>query len=560
MKCSWYNNKIIKLQKHIPFPEKYNDDKINEKYSNILSDVRTNKKKYSFNLAKINETDTAINRTYKYKITFSKEQHIILQKYFNECYKIYNLCVSIWKKYNDMTDNWQILKDVIFEKIYRNENNKTHDENIQSIIDELKNKKKLYDVETEKNQKEIEKLKKIEKDKYVKEMNEYTKNKISNLSSTIKTKLTKPKLNKIKINKVKQPRKPNRKQIKKPAPDETLKGEIRTFCANLKSARTNSFNKSDVFKLENKNIDNKQTIVVSNRNISDNGIFKNSLKKMNCKNFDKIIKKHKINKECKLMYDKNFNCYYLYIVEDKLVKNEFNNRKEIVAIDPGEKIFCSYYSINETGNLGKDMRIYILKTQQKIKNYQKILKNNINKKKLSIKHKKKLKLKILKYYKKIKGYVNEIHKKSAKYLCENYEYIFLPTFETKNMISNNKIKLETERIKKINSKNDAQKELCILKKTIKMSKNIKFVLSMQSHYKFKEYLKAKAKEYKTIVHDVDESYTSQMCTKCGVLGKDYDGNRIKQCICGYKIDRDVNGSRNILLKCIESLKSSMKAG
>ena len=40
--------------------------------------------------------------------------------------------------------------------------------------------------------------------------------------------------------------------------------------------------------------------------------------------------------------------------------------------------------------------------------------------------------------------------------------------------------------------------------------------------------------------------TNQQC-------KEYNKDRIKQCKCGYKIDRDCNGSRNILLKCLKSL-------
>jgi putative transposase len=88
---------------------------------------------------------------------------------------------------------------------------------------------------------------------------------------------------------------------------------------------------------------------------------------------------------------------------------------------------------------------------------------------------------------------------------------------------------------------------------IGLSKNVKYVLSMQSHYRFKEYLKAKAKEYKTTIYDADESYTSMTCTKCGDQSKEYNKDRIKQCKCGYKIDRDCNGSRNILLKCLKSL-------
>ena len=63
-------------------------------------------------------------------------------------------------------------------------------------------------------------------------------------------------------------------------------------------------------------------------------------------------------------------------------------------------------------------------------------------------------------------------------------------------------------------------------------------------------------EYKTIVHDVKEDYTSQACTKCGILSKMYDDSRKKICInkeCQYKIDRDINGSRNILTKSLREI-------
>lgn len=116
------------------------------------------------------------------------------------------------------------------------------------------------------------------------------------------------------------------------------------------------------------------------------------------------------------------------------------------------------------------------------------------------------------------------------------------------MISKYQIKTENERIKKITNKQKAKKELKKLNKKIKLSSEVKFVLTSQSHYKFKEYLKATAKRY-----------TTQCCTLCGVLSKNYDNKRIKNCVCcGLKIDRDTNGSRNIYLKSICSI-SGMKA-
>ncbi len=62
---------------------------------------------------------------------------------------------------------------------------------------------------------------------------------------------------------------------------------------------------------------------------------------------------------------------------------------------------------------------------------------------------------------------------------------------------------------------------------------------MQSHNSFKRYLKAKAKEYGTTIYNINESYTSQACTYCGELSKEYDRDR-KKCKCGKRIDRDLN--------------------
>jgi putative transposase len=552
MICEWYNKDIIQLQKNIPFPEKYKKTKVSDNYKNVLEDVKTCKSKHLFNIEKYNEVNN-LELTYKYKIKFNEEQHTILKLYFNECNIIYNLCVDIWKEYKNITDNWMILKDAIYDIYYRDKN--TIKESKKLIIERLKKNNDEYNLENKQNKEKIDKLKSIEKEKYKKELENYNKIKKENIIATIKKIIKKPSKNVLKIEKIKNPPKPRRGNVKKPAPDETLKGEIKTFCSNLKSARTNNSNDNDSYELKHKDINKKQTIIVGSRNINSNGIFSQKLKELKRYNYKKIYKKHNIEKECKLMHNKIFDSYYLYIIEDKEQIN-IKNRKEIVAIDEGEKIFASYYSVNEIGNLGKDMRIKILGIQSTIKQYQKKLKNKKYKNR-----KKQIKQRIARCFKKIKGYVNEIHKKSAKYLCENYENIFLPTFETKPMISKNKIKLETERIKKINNKEEAKIEIRKLGKIIRLSGKVKFVLSMQSHYRFKEYLKAKAKakRYRTNVYDVNESYTSQMCTKCGLLSKEYDKKRVKQCSCGYKVDRDVNGSRNILLKCIKELTLSVKA-
>jgi len=168
MICKWYNNDIIELQKNIPFPEKFRKSKIKSKlninYKNVLDDVQFNTSKHLFNLPIIDDNNDTLERTYKYKINFSKEQHNILKLYFNECNTIYNLCVDIFKDYDKMTDNWMILKDVIYDIYYRDKNTIKNSKKL--IIEKLKLIDKEYDLENEKNKEKIEKLKTIEKEKF----------------------------------------------------------------------------------------------------------------------------------------------------------------------------------------------------------------------------------------------------------------------------------------------------------------------------------------------------------------------------------------------------------
>jgi putative transposase len=304
-------------------------------------------------------------------------------------------------------------------------------------------------------------------------------------------------------------------------------------------------------------------MLVSNRALGKKGMFVNKLDELQCTNYKKIYKKYVTDKnkkefdaECELLHDKTLNKYYLNVCVKKTIEIKKTEREPIVAIDEGEKTFASFYSINKHGKIGDNMRRKILKIQKEIKKGQHILDTNINLENKVIKNKRRLRRRNQRRQNKIKGYVNEIHKKAAKYLCENYERILLPKFETKPMISKTRRENEYKRIHKIENKTEAKKELVELNKKIKMSKKVKYVLGMQSHYKFKEYLKSKAEEYGTKIYDVTEEYTSQCCTKCGHLSKEYK-NREKECQwCEYKIDRDIGASRNILIKNMRQIIKS----
>jgi hypothetical protein len=74
---------------------------------------------------------------------------------------------------------------------------------------------------------------------------------------------------------------------------------------------------------------------------------------------------------------------------------------------------------------------------------------NLNKKN----KKRNIKQKIQKKYNRIRGLVNEIHKKGAKYLCENFKTILIPKFETRPMLSKKKYQERNAAINEIVDEN-----------------------------------------------------------------------------------------------------------
>ncbi len=122
-------------------------------------------------------------------------------------------------------------------------------------------------------------------------------------------------------------------------------------------------------------------------------------------------------------------------------------------------------------------------------------------------------------WKEIKNYVNELHWKTISFLIENYDNIIIPEFRIKGMLKSNKISKMTKRL-----------------------------MAMFSFHTFKERLLFKCKMHNKKFMLVTEEYTSKTCTNCGALNDTY-GKEYLQCQhCNIKMDRDVNGSRNILIK------------
>ena len=119
---------------------------------------------------------------------------------------------------------------------------------------------------------------------------------------------------------------------------------------------------------------------------------------------------------------------------------------------------------------------------------------------------------------KIFNLVEELHKKLTRWLVENYRYIFIP-------------RLNFHNCKRLNRKSKAK-------------------MASYRHCAFLDRLNNKTREYKTVkVVEVEEDFTSKTCSHCGNLHQTLSNKDVYDCSnCKIKIGRDINASKNIMLK------------
>lgn len=293
-------------------------------------------------------------------------------------------------------------------------------------------------------------------------------------------------------------------------PKDIRAGILKTLVTSYKSIFT-KIKKGDLYNFKM----NYKTKKDTTRNIT---IPKTAIKKKNNKLyiFNTYIKspiktKQKIKNmdiECdsQLHYD-GLNYYLLIPIKTKVKTTE--DQEKIIALDPGVKRFQTGFSNTECIEVSS--RTDLL---DKLKNKIALL-QSLNKKMTS--H---VKRQIKRYYRKISNIVDDIHWKTINYLTTNYNDILLPSFESQGMIE---------------------------KMNINQGKT-KYEMLRLKHYTFKVRLINKAKSIKNVrIHIVNEAYTSKTCTRCGTLNKPLP-NHVVCDKCKIIIERDINGSRNILLK------------
>lgn len=290
-----------------------------------------------------------------------------------------------------------------------------------------------------------------------------------------------------------------------------LDAAIKLACANYKSALTNKhlgyikhfrirywrYNKSST------------TIEIEKGYFRAGTICKKIFGMIKCKDFDM----KDVDITSSIRFDKPTNKYILCIPE-KISK--FNSLlKNTISLDPGIHTFMTGVSndrIVKYGNESYKMILSRLTTNDKIK---------INKNIPS-----KIKKKILKRNNnKIRFKVDELHWKVANDLTNNYKNILIGDMSVKGIT------------KKITS--------CLNN----MHKRVAYALKF---YTFRQRLENKCIEKDCRYKKVNEKYTSKTCSNCGYYKENLGGSRIYKCnSCKSTIDRDVNGSKCILLKALD---------
>lgn len=252
-------------------------------------------------------------------------------------------------------------------------------------------------------------------------------------------------------------------------------------------------------------------------NLKDLDFVKNIIIQINeLRNVDKIIIRHCMDNDSFVIYAQDPKILMQKQEKRLIVAN--NSSKfafKIVAIDPGITNFCTCISTSEIFIIGRNLA--------KSLDENLMLLNSLN---LDTTHfrDKLVQLQL----EKINNIMLDLYNSAIEYLTSIYNII---------LIGGND--LETDALM-YNDTND----LLILNDT----NNTYKMESIVNFKKFRHMLKQKCLALNIICIDIDESYTTRLCSSCGDFLAQRSKRKYKCKLCNINWDRDVNACRNIFLK------------
>jgi putative transposase len=191
-----------------------------------------------------------------------------------------------------------------------------------------------------------------------------------------------------------------------------------------------------------------------------------------------------------------------------------------VFLDPGVRTFQTFYSPDGIcGKIGDEYSSKFIKPiTEKIDSYE-----SIRSKSKNWRTKRNLRNRLFKLRNRVRNKIQDLHWKTCKYLCDGFDYIFLPEFKSSEMVEKSPNRVIS-------------------------NKTVRQMLTL-SHCDFRNKLEyyVKTKHRQLIL--VSEEYTTKTCGSCGKQN-DVGSSKKYSCSCGYEMDRDIHGARNICIKIL----------
>lgn len=242
-----------------------------------------------------------------------------------------------------------------------------------------------------------------------------------------------------------------------------------------------------------------------------------------------FVKRNKdvdITRDCRLRMSPLGNFYLHVPMSVSAPESQGGNKDTVISLDPGVRTFLTGYSPS-TNTCYKFADKDISRLQRLCCHLDKLI-SLTAKKKGHCHHINRMKMKKAQYRLrlKIKNLVKEVHCKTIHFLRHNFSTIIIPNTKIKEIVK--------KKNRKINNKTARQ-------------------MLTWSHYTFRQRLITKVKGDNITIIEGGEEYTSKTCSNCGCLNHHLGGQKMFHCKqCKVKMDRDVNGSRGILLKLLTS--------
>lgn len=305
---------------------------------------------------------------------------------------------------------------------------------------------------------------------------------------------------------------PEVQEWQKETPKDIRAGAIRdmvkaykTSFSNLKAGNIHKFNLGYRSKKKNNSIEiPKSSIKFKDGQLSLYNTYLGSTIKVSK---DKSLTNLEIKHDCRL---RNVRGEWYLIVPVNVSGNEKVPPLDVCALDPGVRKFQTLYSEYKIQKIMIKKEL-IAKLQSKLDLFRS-LKNRKLISKQSYKRRER------KIYNKLDNLIDDLHYKTICNITNDYKLIFLPIFETQEIVKKNKF---------------GNRDLLQLK-----------------HYLFRTRFQNKCNLLKnTKVIICTEEFTSKTCSRCGKVNYIGAAEVFRCSECKLKADRDINASRNIFIKC-----------